>query len=718
MFGKAGTGVCFAIISLLARFFCISGMARDRVLAGRLLVVLVAGLFFASVVNSRPLDTKPLDYCDFYFDGYEFTVPEFTLTGGGGDVIFSTQLRIRSEGVAGKRFEEMDGGGCGHGLRAEEMEAVAMAVSTVVLKTMNEMSSSSRDPYGGIDQGPDEERFDNRQKVARGCVERAFGRLKCMWRLFLRTHKTNLETLPQQFVAVCTLHNILLDAGIDFDENLLWEVGPDGVRRRVDLGIVGGGGGGRPQSSNVEGELLRNALRDRLALMTRKATFSTFAAREIACCSCDGSEILATLVLDFGRMTPRETTVAGRPLAMATKYSCVSHQRGCGILCKIALATAFQRLVIIAFRHNDDSLVLHRGHAPVAPRVQGRASSSTRCDQKLAGERFVAPLMPSPPPTVPPSRSRRQTPFPLRLPNLRNHEQARFLTLHRSAPSSISGYGADLSPAQARRRLRHRASCHGHSLASTCWPRICGDNLLPLLSTLGSASPTTVPISQRCAAARRRRGRILNGRAEDDDADVQGRRAMTPLTQKNRPSATLYGEKIYGGKGGNGDEKLHGEKGDVAGRDCSAARSFTTRSFTARRATSGEKVITANSDYCFFLTSFSLSSECGNQFYANQDKIASRSFNNPMDKFLGKYIMVHLTSAQLEPTSQNLNYCDGNSYYPEERRSCALHMATAASWCRARFAERMVVITGLSSSGDRDVSRSLLAYHIHVPECT
>ncbi|GBG59022.1 hypothetical protein CBR_g24370 [Chara braunii] len=33
-------------------------------------------------------------------------------------------------------------------------------------------------PYGGIFQGPDEERFDTRQKVARGCVERAFGRLK------------------------------------------------------------------------------------------------------------------------------------------------------------------------------------------------------------------------------------------------------------------------------------------------------------------------------------------------------------------------------------------------------------------------------------------------------------------------------------------------------------------------------------------------------------
>ncbi|GBG76775.1 hypothetical protein CBR_g22991 [Chara braunii] len=122
-------------------------------------------------------------------------------------------------------------------------------------------------PYRGIDQGADEERFDTRQKVARGCVERAFGRLKWMWRLFLRTHKTNLETLPQQFVAVCTLHNILLNVGIDFDENLLWEVDANGVRRRVDLGIVGNGARGQGRCTNVEGELLRDALRDRLALM-------------------------------------------------------------------------------------------------------------------------------------------------------------------------------------------------------------------------------------------------------------------------------------------------------------------------------------------------------------------------------------------------------------------------------------------------------------------
>ncbi|GBG66976.1 hypothetical protein CBR_g74662 [Chara braunii] len=115
-------------------------------------------------------------------------------------------------------------------------------------------------PYRGIDQGADEERFDTRQKVARGCVERAFDRLKCMWRLFLRTHKTNLETLPQQFVAICTLHNILLNAGMDFDENLLWEVDANGVRRRADLGIVGNGARGRGRCTNVEGEFLWDAL--------------------------------------------------------------------------------------------------------------------------------------------------------------------------------------------------------------------------------------------------------------------------------------------------------------------------------------------------------------------------------------------------------------------------------------------------------------------------
>ncbi|GBG89486.1 hypothetical protein CBR_g49277 [Chara braunii] len=283
-------------------------------------------------------------------------------SGSRGGGIACTCMRGH-HALRGGRFPEMDLRVSGHGLRKEEIDAVAMAVTAVFVNTMGGMSSSSSDmltqlrkrrallqriaeapdcaqvvvdldlrildvpigypgsvydvrvlhnsqlwrraeagelfdappenlphgvvtrgyllgdngypvacpwivqPYGGIDQHPDNERFNTRQKVAWGCVERAFGRLKCMWHLFLRTHKTNLETLPRQFVAVCTLHNILLGAGIDFDENLLWEVNENGIRRRVDLGIVGNGAGGQRQSMNVDGDLLRDALRDRLTLM-------------------------------------------------------------------------------------------------------------------------------------------------------------------------------------------------------------------------------------------------------------------------------------------------------------------------------------------------------------------------------------------------------------------------------------------------------------------
>ncbi|GBG62258.1 hypothetical protein CBR_g29866 [Chara braunii] len=120
-------------------------------------------------------------------------------------------------------------------------------------------------PYGGLAQHPSEARFYNKQKTARGAVERAFGRLKGMWRLFLRTHKGNMETLSQQFIAVCILHNILIDAGVPFDDNLLWEVGSDGVRRRVDLGMH------QPlrpvcmESSTGDELILRDALAERMS---------------------------------------------------------------------------------------------------------------------------------------------------------------------------------------------------------------------------------------------------------------------------------------------------------------------------------------------------------------------------------------------------------------------------------------------------------------------
>ncbi|GBG73730.1 hypothetical protein CBR_g17070 [Chara braunii] len=127
-------------------------------------------------------------------------------------------------------------------------------------------------PYGGLTQHPSELRFDNKQKTARGAVERAFVRLKGRWRLFLRSHKTNMDTLPQQFVALCILHNILINADIPFDDNVLWEAGPDGVHPRVDLGMQ------QPlrpmcmESSTGDVLILQDALAERMGAHKRRAS--------------------------------------------------------------------------------------------------------------------------------------------------------------------------------------------------------------------------------------------------------------------------------------------------------------------------------------------------------------------------------------------------------------------------------------------------------------
>ncbi|GBG70640.1 hypothetical protein CBR_g7942 [Chara braunii] len=92
-------------------------------------------------------------------------------------------------------------------------------------------------PYGGVVQPPDEAHFDTCHKSSWNVVERAFGRLKGMWRLFLRHHKTNMENLPQQFTAVCILHKLLIEAGIEFDERLLVDRDADGNERPIDLGM-------------------------------------------------------------------------------------------------------------------------------------------------------------------------------------------------------------------------------------------------------------------------------------------------------------------------------------------------------------------------------------------------------------------------------------------------------------------------------------------------
>ncbi|GBG75254.1 hypothetical protein CBR_g19888 [Chara braunii] len=73
--------------------------------------------------------------------------------------------------------------------------------------------------------------------ASRRGIKRAFGRLKGMWRLFLRHHKTNMDNLPQQFTAVCVIHNLLVEAGVPFDDAVLLEPDENGNLVRVDLGL-------------------------------------------------------------------------------------------------------------------------------------------------------------------------------------------------------------------------------------------------------------------------------------------------------------------------------------------------------------------------------------------------------------------------------------------------------------------------------------------------
>ncbi|GBG67073.1 hypothetical protein CBR_g78854 [Chara braunii] len=86
-------------------------------------------------------------------------------------------------------------------------------------------------PFGGPQEdGSDTEVFDTAQKRCRGRVERAFGRLKGMWRMFLRTHKPHITSLSLQFRAVCVIHNLLIRCGVQMDPALA----PRNVHRHPD----------------------------------------------------------------------------------------------------------------------------------------------------------------------------------------------------------------------------------------------------------------------------------------------------------------------------------------------------------------------------------------------------------------------------------------------------------------------------------------------------
>ncbi|GBG86300.1 hypothetical protein CBR_g41294 [Chara braunii] len=92
-------------------------------------------------------------------------------------------------------------------------------------------------PFGGCERTTEERAFDNKFSALRSVIERCFGRLKGMWRCFGRKHIANMRNVCYQFFVCCILHNIIMDAGILVDEDLLrWRGGEDSDEDNDDDG--------------------------------------------------------------------------------------------------------------------------------------------------------------------------------------------------------------------------------------------------------------------------------------------------------------------------------------------------------------------------------------------------------------------------------------------------------------------------------------------------
>ncbi|GBG81348.1 hypothetical protein CBR_g32021 [Chara braunii] len=63
--------------------------------------------------------------------------------------------------------------------------------------------------------------YDDCHTSARSCIERTFGRLKSVWRHFIRRQIGNMKTLLKEFMAISILHNIMVDARVIIDPDLL-----------------------------------------------------------------------------------------------------------------------------------------------------------------------------------------------------------------------------------------------------------------------------------------------------------------------------------------------------------------------------------------------------------------------------------------------------------------------------------------------------------------
>ena len=114
----------------------------------------------------------------------------------------------------------------------------------------------------------DKRRFNLRHCRTRQVVEQAFGILKCMWRLLLRTQEVHKQSILQLLVlSCCTLHNMCVEDRVQFDLAMLDE------HARVHCERYGGLVVDPNFAPNVDRNLTMDGIRTRLTrfLATRAA---------------------------------------------------------------------------------------------------------------------------------------------------------------------------------------------------------------------------------------------------------------------------------------------------------------------------------------------------------------------------------------------------------------------------------------------------------------
>ncbi|GBG74086.1 hypothetical protein CBR_g17797 [Chara braunii] len=79
-------------------------------------------------------------------------------------------------------------------------------------------------PFGRFAVTSADRAFDVSHSAVRSCIERTFGRLKAVWRNFIRRHICNLKTVCKEFMAVCILHNLMIDHDMEIDLALMKDI--------------------------------------------------------------------------------------------------------------------------------------------------------------------------------------------------------------------------------------------------------------------------------------------------------------------------------------------------------------------------------------------------------------------------------------------------------------------------------------------------------------